>query len=55
MVPQYEGKEEDNGNGKIYFDNKEMLFLSVDQKPKKPKKSKIVAHEEEKTNEEKSL
>lgn len=26
MRPQYEGPEEENGNGKIYFDNKEMLF-----------------------------
>lgn len=24
--PQYEGPEDENGNDKIYFDNKEMLF-----------------------------
>lgn len=46
MVPQYEGKEEDNGNGKIYFDNKEMLFVM--------KKSKTVKKTEA-VNEEKSL
>lgn len=27
MRPQYEGPDEENGNGKIYFDNKEMLFM----------------------------
>ena len=27
MRPQFEGKEEDNGNDKIYFDNKEMMFM----------------------------
>ena len=26
LRPQYEGPEEENGNDKIYFDNKEMLF-----------------------------
>ena len=46
MVPQYEGKEEDNGNGKIYFDNKEMLFMM--KKPKTVKKTEVA-------NEEKSL
>ena len=38
MRPQYEGPDEENGNGKIYFDNKEMLFLPVKSKPKKSKK-----------------
>lgn len=46
MVPQYEGKKEDNGNGKIYFDNKEMLFVM--KKSKTAKKMEVV-------NEEKSL
>lgn len=27
MVPQFEGRDEENGNDKIYFDNKEMLFM----------------------------
>ena len=35
MRPQYEGPEESNGNGKIYFDNKEMLFMPVKKKAKK--------------------
>ena len=35
MVPQFEGKEKDNGNGNIYFDNKEMLFMPVKKKAKK--------------------
>ena len=34
MRPQYEGPETENGNGKVYFDNREMLFKKVD-KPKK--------------------
>lgn len=56
MRPQYEGSDKENGNANIYFDNKEMMFLSTKQKPKKPKKGKIVAHEkEEGSNEEKSL
>ena len=56
MRPQYEGSDKENGNANIYFDNKEMMFLSTEQKPKKPKKGKIVAHEkEEGSNEEKSL
>ena len=48
MVPQFEGDEKDNGNGKIYFDNKEMLFLV--KKPKTTRKKKT-----EVANEEKSL
>ena len=46
MRPQYEGPENGNGNGKIYFDNKEMLFM---KKPTKKRRKK------EETNEEKSL
>ena len=26
MVPKYEGSDDENGNDKVYFDNKEMLF-----------------------------
>lgn len=36
MRPQYEGKEEDNGTDKIYFDNTEMMFM----KRKKTRKKK---------------
>ena len=36
MVPVYEGEEKDNGNNKIYFDNKQMLFAF--RKPKRKKK-----------------
>lgn len=38
--PQYEGPENENGNDKIYFDNKEMLF--VKRKPKRGRKKKVV-------------
>ena len=38
MRPQYEGDEKDNGNEKIYFDNKEMLFMK--RKPKRTRKKK---------------
>lgn len=50
MRPQYEGPDEENGNGKIYFDNKEMLFLPVKSNHKKSKKSttKSVNKEEKK-------
>ncbi len=52
MRPQYEGEEKDNGNDKVYFDNKEMLFM---KKPvKRTRKKKEVAAEEV-TNEEKSV
>ena len=44
MRPQYEGKEEDNGNDKIYFDNKEMLFMK--KKPKRGRKKKEETNEE---------
>lgn len=43
MRPQYEGPDKDNGNGKIYFDNREMLFLPIEKKPKKPKKDIVKA------------
>ena len=46
MRPQYEGPEKENGNGKIYFDNKEMLFMKKATKKRRKK---------EETNEEKSL
>ena len=57
MRPQYEGPETENGNGKVYFDNREMLFKKVD----KPKKKIVkvtdmeVNHKKEVDNEEKSL
>lgn len=57
MRPQYEGPEEENGNGKVYFDNREMLFKKVD-KPKKKIVKAIdmeVNHKKEVNNEEKSL
>ena len=38
MRPQFEGDEKDNGNDKIYFDNKEMLFMK--RIPKKTRKKK---------------
>ena len=47
MRPQYEGPDEENGNGKIYFDNKEMLFLPVKSKPKKSRKSTIKSIDKE--------
>ena len=47
MVPQFEGHEKDNGNGKIYFDNKEMIFLA--RKPKKTRKKKTEVTDEEKS------
>ena len=50
MRPQYEGLKEENGNCKIYFDNKEMLFLPVEKKPKKG-----IVKAKEVDNEEKSL
>ena len=47
MRPQYEGDEKDNGNEKVYFDNKEMLFMK--RKPKRTRKKKVeVTNEEEK-------
>jgi hypothetical protein len=46
MRPQFEGDEKDNGNDKIYFDNKEMLF--VKRKPKRSRKKKEDPVSEEK-------
>ena len=40
MRPQYEGDEKDNGNNKIYFDNKEMLFM-VKKRNNKKKTSNV--------------
>ena len=57
MRPQYEGPEEENGNGKVYFDNREMLFKKVD-KPKKKIVKAIdmeVNHKKEVDNGKKSL
>jgi hypothetical protein len=34
MRPQFEGDEKDNGNDKVYFDNKEMLFMKRKTKKK---------------------
>ena len=45
MRPQYEGDEKDNGNGTIYFDNKEMLF----KKRKRTRKKKEETNEKEST------
>lgn len=47
MRPQYEGPDKENGNDKIYFDNKEMLFLPVKSKPKKSKKSTVKSIDKE--------
>ena len=50
MRPQYEGPDKENGNGKVYFDNKEMLFKAVTDEPKKPKKGLVeVVDKEAKT------
>lgn len=57
MRPQYEGPETENGNGKVYFDNREMLFKKVD-KPKKKIVKAIdmeVNHKKEVDDGEKSL
>ena len=52
MRPQYEGPDKENGNGKVYFDNKEMLFKAVADKPKKPKKGTVKAVSKETKTEE---
>ena len=52
MRPQYEGPDKDNGNGKVYFDNREMLFKAVADKPKKPKKGIVKAVSKETKTEE---
>lgn len=46
MRPQFEGDEKDNGNDKVYFDNKEMLFMK--RKPKRTRKKKETVVNEEK-------
>lgn len=43
LRPQYEGPDAENGNSKVYFDNEEMLFKLVTDKPKKPKKGTVKA------------
>lgn len=48
MRPQFEGDEKDNGNDKIYFDNKEMIFLA--RKPKTTRKKKAEVTDEEKSS-----
>ena len=45
MRPQFEGEEKDNGDEKIYFDNKEMLFMK--RKPKRGRKKKEDTNEKE--------
>ena len=52
MRPQYEGPDKENGNGKVYFDNREMLFKAVADKPKKPKKGTVKAVSKETKTEE---
>jgi hypothetical protein len=42
MRPQYEGDEKDNGNDKVKFSNKEMLFV---KKRKTRKKAEATAEE----------
>ena len=49
MRPQYEGPEEKNGNGKIYFDNKEMLFLPTENIKVNHKKKEEVSTDEKKS------
>lgn len=50
MRPQYEGDKKDNGNGKVYFNNKEMLFMLRPPKKKttRKKKTEVKTNEEEK-------
>ena len=43
MRPQYEGPEDKNGNDKVKFSNKEMLFV----KKRKPRAKKEEATSEE--------
>lgn len=45
MRPQFEGDEKDNGNEKVCFDNKEMLFIK--RKPKRGRKKKVEEINEE--------
>ena len=48
MRPQFEGEEKDNGNEKVMFDNKEMLFV---KKPVKRTRKKKETPAEEVTDE----
>ena len=48
MRPQFEGDEKDNGNDKVYFDNKEMLFMKRKPKRTRKKKAEEPVNEEEK-------
>jgi len=41
LRPQYEGEDKDNGNDKIYFDNKEMLFMKRPVKKTRKKKAEV--------------
>lgn len=52
MRPQYEGPDKENGNSQVYFDNREMLFKAVADKPKKPKKGTVKAVSKETKTEE---
>ena len=45
MRPQFEGDDKDNGNDKVYFDNKDMIFKK--RKPKRTRKPKEVTDGEE--------
>jgi len=59
MRPQYEGDEKENGNEKIYFDNKEMLFKlrenKPEEKPKAKRSTKVKTITQEENNEERSV
>ena len=46
MRPQFEGDEKDNGNDKIYFDNKEMLFMKRPVKKTRKKKTTEVSDDD---------
>ena len=48
MRPQFEGDEKDNGNDKVYFDNKEMLFMKRKLKRTRKKKVEEPVDEQEK-------
>ena len=48
MRPQFEGEEKDNGNEKVYFDNKEMLFVKRKPNRTRKKKAEELVNEEEK-------
>lgn len=50
LRPQYEGPDKENGNGKVYFDNTETIFLPIEKKPKKPKHDIVKAVDKGGTN-----